>query len=210
MIISPENLKILTLVEIDKLLRLNGKKLSDYDFMPKIPGSDAAIFENVLLLNELSYDKDEMSNLHGVHFRNLNSEQLNAYNRIVDSVDNDLGKMFFVDGYGGTGKTYLWKAQSYRFRSEGRIVLNVASSGIAALLLPGGRTAHSQFSIPMRLDEESCCKIPKVGHKAYLLRRAALIIWDEAPMMNRLAFEAFDKTLQDIMTPDCGDSDEES
>ena len=26
-----------------------------------------------------------------------------------------------------------------------------------------------------------------------------LIIWDEAPMMNRMCFEAFDRTLRDIM-----------
>lgn len=36
---------------------------------------------------------------------------------------------FIVDGYGGTGKTFLWNNLSYRFRSESRIVLNVVSSG---------------------------------------------------------------------------------
>lgn len=51
--------------------------------------------------------------------------------------------MFFVDGYGGTGKTFLWNALSFKFRSEGKIVLNVALSGIASLLPPGGRTTHS-------------------------------------------------------------------
>lgn len=58
---------------------------------------------------------------------------------------------FFVDGYGGTGETYLWNALSFRFRSEGKVVLNVASSGIASSLISGGRTAHSQFSIPLDL-----------------------------------------------------------
>jgi ATP-dependent DNA helicase PIF1 len=107
--------------------------------------------------------------------------------------------MFFVDGFGGSGKTYLWNVLSYRFRSEGKIVLNVASSGIASLLLPGGRTAHSQFGIPLVLTEESCCRIDKQGAKGELLKITSLIIWDEAPMINKLAFEAFDKTMRDIM-----------
>nr|GEZ05078.1 ATP-dependent DNA helicase PIF1-like [Tanacetum cinerariifolium] len=38
--------------------------------------------------------------------------------------------MFFVYGYGGTGKTYLYKTMSAALRSKGDIVLNVASSGI--------------------------------------------------------------------------------
>jgi ATP-dependent DNA helicase PIF1 len=108
--------------------------------------------------------------------------------------------MFFVDGYGGTGKTYLWKTLSYRLRSEGKIVINVASGGIASLLLPGGRTAHSQFGLPLVLHKESCCKISKKSKKAQLLIMASLIIWDEAPMINKFAFEAFERTLQDIMS----------
>ena len=43
----------------------------------------------------------------------------------------------------------MWRTLSAAFRSEGKIVLTVASSGIASLLLPGGRTAHSKFKIPV-------------------------------------------------------------
>jgi len=67
---------------------------------------------------------------HDQHFKLLNSDQLSAYEKILNAVDNELGQMFFVDGYGGTGKTFLWNALSYRLRSEGKVVLNVASSGI--------------------------------------------------------------------------------
>lgn len=38
--------------------------------------------------------------------------------------------------------------------SQGLIVLNVASSGIASLLLPEGRIAHSTFSIPLVINDE--------------------------------------------------------
>ncbi|XP_016195333.1 uncharacterized protein LOC107636328 [Arachis ipaensis] len=88
---------------------------------------------------------------------------------------------------------------SARLRSEKRIVINVASSGIASLLLPGGKTAHSMFNIPVELTEDTVCRIKKDSAKAEVVRLADLIIWDEAPMTNKLAFEALDRTLRDIM-----------
>jgi ATP-dependent DNA helicase PIF1 len=106
--------------------------------------------------------------------------------------------MFFVYGYGGTGKTYLYKTMTACLRSEGKIVLNVASSGIAALLLDGGRIAHSRFAIPINMNEESMCSIAGDSDLADLLRKTSLIIWDEAPMVHRHCFEAFDRTMRDI------------
>jgi len=50
-------------------------------------------------------------------------------------------------GYGGTRKTFMWKTLSAAVRSEGKIVLTVASSGIASLLLPGGRIVTSLRNI---------------------------------------------------------------
>ncbi|XP_016178806.1 uncharacterized protein LOC107621286 [Arachis ipaensis] len=91
------------------------------------------------------------------------------------------------------------KVLSARLRSEKRIVINVASSGIASLLLPGGKTAHSMFNIPIELTEETVCRIKKDSAKAEVVRLADLIIWDEAPMTNKLAFKALDRTLRDIM-----------
>lgn len=72
-------------------------------------------------------------------------------------------------------------------------------SGIASLLLPGGRTAHSRFAIPLELLDSSTCSIKQNTHLAQLLEKVSLIIWDEAPMMQKYAFEALDKTLKDIL-----------
>lgn len=110
--------------------------------------------------------------------------------------------MFFIYGYGGTGKTFLWKTLSAAIRSKGHIVLNVASSGIASLLLTGGRTAHSRFSIPINLNEDSLCHIKPNSDVACLLKKTSLIIWDEAPMAHKHAFEALDRSLKDILSSD--------
>ncbi|XP_016192782.1 uncharacterized protein LOC107633693 [Arachis ipaensis] len=81
----------------------------------------------------------------------------------------------------------------------GDIVLNIASSGIAYLLLPNGRTAHSRFKIPLNITEHSVCNIKPGSPQAMLLLKAKLIIWDEAPMVSRYCYEALDKCLGDIM-----------
>lgn len=87
-----------------------------------------------------------------------------------------------------------------KLRSQNNIVLAVASSGVASLLLPRGRTAHSRFKIPIDIDETSLCNIRRGTMLADLLIETALIIWDEAPMTHRRCFEALDRTLRDILS----------
>ncbi len=78
-------------------------------------------------------------------------------------------------------------------------MLAVASSGIASLLLPGDRTAHSRFKISIDLHDESTSNITQHMKVVELVRKADLIIWDEAPMMHCRVFEAVDRTLRDLM-----------
>jgi len=61
------------------------------------------------------------------------------------------GGLFFLNGPGGTGKTFVYQALSHAICHQGKIVLCVASSGNASILLPGGQTSHSCFRIQMIL-----------------------------------------------------------
>ena len=72
-------------------------------------------------------------------------------------------------------------------RSQGEIALAVASSGIAATLLVGGRTAHSTFKLPLdlALNEAPKCNIGKNTKEAGLLKRAKLIMIDECSMLHK-------------------------
>lgn len=108
-----------------------------------------------------------------------------------------------MSGHGGTRKTFLWNAMIAKLRSQNKIVLAVASSGVASLLLPRGRTAHSRFKIPIDIDETSICNIKRGTMLPDLLIESALIIWDEAPMTHRRCFEALDRTLRDILSETC-------
>jgi DNA replication protein DnaC len=116
----------------------------------------------------------------------------------MNSVMNNKPKIFFLNGPGGTGKTHVYNTLCYALHAEGIIVLCVASSGIAALLLLGGRTSHSTFKIPITLWEGILCNVKKGTMLAELFKKVRLIIWDEVPMQDRRAPEAVDKTMQDI------------
>ncbi|GJU91462.1 hypothetical protein Tco_1303885, partial [Tanacetum coccineum] len=96
-------------------------------------------------------------------------------------------------------KTFLWETLAASIRRRVDIVLNVESSGIASLLMSGGRTAHSRFHISINIDETSTCSISAQSDLGALLKKCKLIIWDEAPMANKHCFKALDRSLRDIL-----------
>ncbi|XP_020967606.1 uncharacterized protein LOC107615768 [Arachis ipaensis] len=196
---SQDKLQTFCLLEIEKLLQSNGKSLRNYVGMPVPNNSLVSQFSNLMLLRELQFDIVSLTREHDTNVLKLNEEQRVVYDKIIDCISNKRHGFFFVYGFGGTGKTFLYRVLLARLRSEKRIVINVASSGIASLLLPGGKTAHSMLNIPVELTEDTVCRIKKDSAKAEVVRLADLIIWDEAPMTNKLAFKVLDRTLRDIM-----------
>ena len=104
-----------------------------------------------------------------------------------------------MDGPGGTGKTYLYRALLTTIRSQKKNAVAIATSGVAASIMPGGRTTHSRFKIPLTIDNGAFCTFMKQSSTAKLLRAASLIIWDEVTMIKRQGVEALDNSLRDIM-----------
>jgi hypothetical protein len=163
----------------------NGHHLEDFPTLPKsnyIPSTHGG---NRLVEEELAYDRHSLTADADNAEDRLNDDQRSAYETILNVVTNKEGKLFFVYGSGGTGKTFVWTTLLSRLRGQGKIVLVITSSGIASLLLLGGRTAHSRFKIPIALHDESTCNITQQMKVAELVRKADLIIWDEALMMHR-------------------------
>ncbi|GKD01762.1 ATP-dependent DNA helicase PIF1-like protein [Tanacetum coccineum] len=154
--------------------------------------------DNCLIREALAFDTNKSKTEHQQLHALLNPKQRLIYEHILHSVYNQEGQFYFVYGPGGTGKTFL-KTIMARLRSERMIVLAVASSRITSLLLPDGRMAQSRFVIPLELMENSTCGIKQNTHLAELIQQVQLIIWDEAPMTQKYAFEALDKTLRNIL-----------
>ncbi|XP_076891440.1 uncharacterized protein LOC143542841 [Bidens hawaiensis] len=143
--LNEEQLKNLTLFEIENFLLRNNSSLKKFSTMP-FPNKDSISSANNLLLSEeLAYDKVMCSQEFEQLFSSFTDEQHYVFEEIIEAVDKNKGGVCFVYGYGGTGKTYLWNTLCASIRSQGKIVLSVASSGITSLLLSGGRTAHSSL-----------------------------------------------------------------
>ncbi|ONI30172.1 hypothetical protein PRUPE_1G234700, partial [Prunus persica] len=123
-----------------------------------------------------TYDCNNLEKEHSILVTQLNKGKKDVYDCVIKTVEEKISGLFFVHGQ------------------------VVASSGIASLLLPGGRTAHSRFKIPIIVNNCSTCQIKKGTHLAKLIEKAALIVWGEAPMNHKHCFEALDKSLSDILS----------
>ena len=159
---------------------------------------------NALITEQLNYNCEEESNMAVTMVPQLNPKQQSSYNAVLSAVLSNSGKTFFLNRPGGTGKTFVYRALCHTLRGMGCIVLCVASSGIAALLLSGRQTSHSMLKIPIEgLGPESYCSIDKEDTHTKLLRAASLIIWNEVPMQHRFRPEAVSRTLMDIRNDPC-------
>ncbi|XP_031108449.1 uncharacterized protein LOC116012920 [Ipomoea triloba] len=185
LMLSDSDKKQFALMELENLLSSWGKSLKDFSEMPIPDENSMGLSENMLIAEELVYDKESLKTEHETLVTQLTDEQKNVYDSVMNDIDSNGGGLFFVYGYRGTGKTFVWRTLSSKIRSRGDIVLNVASSGIASLLLPGGRTAHSRFAIPLSLNKDSTCNISQGSDLAELIIRSKLIIWDEALMTHK-------------------------
>ncbi|GJR58474.1 putative PIF1 DNA helicase/replication protein A1-like protein [Tanacetum coccineum] len=137
-----------TLLELEDILNVNNKSLVDFPELPQLDYTLMNIGRNRLIAAERMYNANEEWSRFTSLYGGLNPQQRDVYDNIMQAVNEINGWLFFVYGCGGTGKTNLWKTIISWIRSLGRIVLSVASSGIASLLLPGGRTAHSRLDNP--------------------------------------------------------------
>ncbi|RYQ89136.1 uncharacterized protein LOC107615171 [Arachis ipaensis] len=146
--LSDEEIMNMTLSKIEDKLQANGV-LDD--------------IQDPIIMDELNFDLQALKIYLTDNLAKMNRDQKIAFETIIHAVDNNAEGFFFVYGYGGTGKTYLYNTLSDVIRSNRGIVLNVASNGIASLLLPNGRTAHSRFKIPLDLNEDFVCCIKQVS-----------------------------------------------
>jgi len=86
----------------------------------------------------------------------------------------------------------------YQLQSQQKIVLCIAPSRVAALLLKGGCTAHSCFKISIPCHESSICNIPKTSEHADLIHMTDLVIWNKAPMQHKHVIETVNYIFKDL------------
>lgn len=187
----------LILIE-DKCLAINNKPLIQLGMIsPHRPAVDA--FDRDLH-REQHFDVNDLQTFLQANLPRLQPQQQTAYNTIMTAIQNLRGGLYFLDAPGGTGKTFLISLILADVRSQNNIAVAIASSGIAATLLDGGRTAHSALKLPLNIQstENPTCNIKKNSGMGKVLQTCKLIVWDECTMAHKKSLEALDRTLKDL------------
>ena len=115
--IIQQHIKSCVLHELEKLLRHAGYNLDHFN-LPHPDTNSSEILANRLIMEELSYGTGDAGTQIEQCISQLNTEQRHIYDLIQHSISNDLGQTFFVYGYGGTDKTFLWNTLLIRVRSR--------------------------------------------------------------------------------------------
>ncbi|KAG2217961.1 hypothetical protein INT45_001395, partial [Circinella minor] len=192
--------------DIETRLQATGNHLSEFPSMPQefITELDRLPqLQSLEIVERREYNVEEQECIARELIPGLNEGLRHAFDSITTAINAPGTEynphVFFVNGPSGTGKSQLFKALLSHVCSQNQIALPVASSGIAATLLPGGRTAHSRFKIPLNANDNTTCNLRLGGSHAYFIQRASLIIWDETVMCSKHNFEAVDRSLRDII-----------
>ena len=91
----------------------------------------------------------------------LNLKQEVAFTIIMEMINSRRSGAFFIDELGGTGKTFLYRTLLAQVRSRRLIALATTTSGVAAVILLGGRTIHSQFILSLNPNDTDFCDFSK-------------------------------------------------
>ena len=174
--------------------RFNSNHTLEKNFKIPVPPGNFVHFEE--------QEREEFDSAQGLAMlASLKPTQREHYDKIIAAIETGQGSCFFLDGPGGSGKSYLYQTLTHNVRATGKSVLCVASTGIAATLI-NGMTAHKQFGLPVPCHENSTSHIRPSSKEATLLRNATLLIWDESSMAHKDMLGCMDRLLRDLMSTD--------
>ncbi|XP_058793045.1 uncharacterized protein LOC131665274 [Phymastichus coffea] len=184
--------------EINNILLKEGTSIANFPTMD----------QNIAMHDVDSNDNDILH--HQLQIGNQQYEKLNAEQKeIVDNVitasrsDDYTGSTcFYIDGQGGSGKTFVYTTIYNLLMSSNIKCLTMAFTGIAAILLPSGKTVHKTFGLPVPMFNDSSSNIKIQSNEGMILKNTKIFIWDEAPMAPRYALEIVNRTLKYIMNND--------
>ncbi|KAG2207868.1 hypothetical protein INT45_006939, partial [Circinella minor] len=167
------------ITDINNLLLDQNCSLSQFPTLPPLP--DLSSFESEIPEHPQQVEDENTEDLAQVaedSIRSLNADQRAVFDTVTAAVDDPTieQRAFFLDGQGGSGKTFLYNTLLAHVHSQNKSAIAVAST-----------------------DDSSTCSISLQSERAQAIRDASLIVWDEVPMIHRHAVEAVNRTLQDIM-----------
>lgn len=220
---SPEPVALgLALHHLNECLQRNGRTNADFG-LPLPPAFDAEAYRLRELRAERAFDPQHEADT-AARMQELMEtypEQLAAFQdarkrvciftfipcdfrptqELCSCYDQKQPAVFFVDGPGGSGKSFLFEAFLHYVRGKGDLAVACAWSGLAATLLPGGRTCHARFGLPVPLPrgpDVIPCSVTSTSGKGQLLAQCGALVWDEIATTPAAALDAANACMQDL------------
>ena len=147
------------------------------------------------LLQAKQYDVDETATLLDKQRAIFNPKQAAAFDAVLKSITNNQGYLFFIHTAGGCRKTFLYNTIVAEIRRRKQMVLCVASSGIAALLLDRGRISYTFylcFKISFSINENSVARLKQNSYMFPVIQQTKVIIWDEVSVQHKYDINTID------------------
>lgn len=194
---SKDDAHRLAYISINRLLVGQGKSLADYPSMPPCNDDGADNIEDILTKENAAKFVDDAK-------QKMNRRQKKVFETVEKMLKGDTaGKnCLYLNGAAGTGKSFVFRAIYHLAISMSKKVTSMAFMGIAATVLPKGRTVHNVFGLPFKLFADSQSTIDLGSKQAEELRQTDIFLWDEAPSAPRYALEIADRKLREIMQND--------
>ena len=130
----------------------------------------------------------------------LNNKQLQAFRYGVAALKGLHTNSLILHGVGGTGKSYviccLLKWASMNMAEGVATILVAAPSGIAASLLPTGKTIHTALKLDIPLESNRPLNTARLGHLQADIKHVKLVILDEFSMIGSRMLACVDKRLR--------------
>lgn len=126
----------------------------------------------------------------------LNYDQKFIFDDIKSNIANNQQILCFIDGPAGTGKTFLYNVVYDYIKSNNKSIQCLAWTGLAANLLPNGKTLHRFFKLPINMHDNK--SLLWNTHVKTIINAIDFIIIDEVSMVPAHAINAIDQALQDM------------
>ncbi|XP_019196140.1 PREDICTED: uncharacterized protein LOC109190150 [Ipomoea nil] len=127
--------------------------------------------QNRLLFEELSYDREFLQQEAQELCDKLTEEQRSIYDTVLEDISSKLGGLFFVYGYGETGKTFVWRVLSSTLRSKGQYVASSVLGGDFCQILPVVPKGTRQDIVSAAINSSylwNNCKVMKLTKNLHL------------------------------------------
>lgn len=173
---------------------------SSFKEFPMLPYPIQQKNEKTLIHEEVNYNETQIRGEFLQLYNGLNIHQRNVFEASKRGSQRPKSGSVFRRWKQWDGKNISIQSIGNRIKTD---IKKIYTSGFIrnrVTLFVRGRTSHSMFKIPLQLGKDSVCGIRKGTYLVELMCKADLIIWDEATMVHKHAFEALDRTFKDMMS----------